>query len=193
MKYKDLYKAAKREDFLEWLFNRKKYKIWELETMKVYNQNPEHHPEGYSVFDHVIAAVRDYKGSDPIVKLAILFHDIGKIATAEHSPNGDYYHFYGHDKEGEKTFRRLAKKYEFPSDVTEAIAFAIRHHMRFYKILDMKPSKVKALVTSPYWKLLVKVAYHDNHCRGVHSSEKEFNACVKRAMKIKKNKFNEND
>lgn len=60
MKYKDLYKAAKREDFLEWLFNRKKYKIWELETMKVYNQNPEHHPEGYSVFDHVIAAVRDF-------------------------------------------------------------------------------------------------------------------------------------
>ena len=46
MKYKDLYRAAKREDFLEWLFNRKKYKIWELETMKVYNQNPEHHPEG---------------------------------------------------------------------------------------------------------------------------------------------------
>ena len=65
------------------------------------------------MFDHVIAAVRDYKGSDPIVKLAILFHDIGKNATAEPSSNGNYYHFYGHDKEGEKSFRRLAKNMNF--------------------------------------------------------------------------------
>lgn len=113
MKYKDLYRAAKREDFLEWLFNRKKYKIWELETMKVYNQNPEHHPEGYSVFDHVIAAVRDYKGSDPIVKLAILFHDIGKIDTAEHSPNGDYYHFMGMTRKVKKRFAGLRKNMYF--------------------------------------------------------------------------------
>lgn len=64
--------------------------------------------------------------------------------------------------------------------------------MRFYKILDMKPNKVKKLVDSPYWKLLVRVAYHDDHCRGIHSSKKEFKACMKRAMKIKKNKFHEN-
>ena len=190
MKYKDLYRAAKKDNFLDWLFDRKKYKIYELHALDTYNQNPLHHPEGYTVLDHVKAAVRDYQGSDPIVKLALLFHDIGKMDTAEPSSNGNYFHFYGHDKEGEKRFRRIAKKYEFPDDVTEAIAFAVRHHMRFYKICDMTDKKVKALVNSPYWDLLVTVAYHDDHCRGQHFSNKDFERCMEHAMKIKQEVHN---
>lgn len=188
MKYKDLYNAAKREDFIKWLNNNKKYKIWEIHALKTFKQNPSHHPEGDTVYDHVIAALNDYKGTDPIVKLAILFHDIGKPITAEPSLKGDWCHFYGHDKEGELVFKRISKKYQFPNDVTEAISFVIRNHMRFYKITEMKTSKIKALVNSPYWKLLVRVAYHDDHCRGVHSSTKDFKKCYKHALKIKKQK-----
>lgn len=186
MRYNDLYNAASRQDFITWLFDRKKDAIHELVRMKDFVQNLAHHPEGKTVYDHVVAAVNSYKGSDPIVRLAILFHDIGKVVTASPSDNGPWHNFYGHDEEGEPLFRNIAKRYGFPECATETIAFAVRNHMRFHRIMEMKRSKVKALVTSPHWNVLAKVAWHDEHCRGpIQFSNKNFKDCYMRAMQVK--------
>ena len=153
-------------------------------AMKKHNQCPEHHPEGITPFDHTMAALRDYKGNDSIVKLALLFHDIGKPYVAQKSENGDYYNFKEHDKAGVVTFNILP----FSGWIYETIKFAIFNHMRFFKITEMKISKVKKLIEDPYnFEVLSRVAYHDIHCRGeLSNSNKPFEPNYERAITIMK-------
>lgn len=183
--FTEIWNAAKKEGFSEWVQERK---IPQIERMRGLHQNPGHHPEG-DVFEHVIAALEDYKGNDPLVKVSILFHDYGKIFTANPSEKGDWCNFYNHDKDGVAPFLSFAEEAGFPENIREVVAFVIENHMRFYKIAEMKRAKVRRLVESPYWNVLTKVAYHDDHCRGgsVFSKE-EYMENYRRAMTVRREK-----
>lgn len=61
------------------------------------------------------------------IKLAALFHDIGKPRTDMH--NG---HFYGHDTEGEKITREIMKRLKFPNAEIDRVARLVRNHMFFF-------------------------------------------------------------
>jgi tRNA nucleotidyltransferase (CCA-adding enzyme) len=121
--------------------------------------------DGGTVFDHVMAALRTYKGTDPLVTLGILFHDIGKPDCAELHPHRDAYKFIGHDKAGVRVFAEIAKRLKFSSKMTEAISFCIQHHMRFHAV-PKKASKIIPIRQSEHWKILKQVAVADDSCRG---------------------------
>ena len=57
-----------------------------------FNQNNRYHQ--YTIYDHIAHAVSNYTGSDIIVKIALLLHDIGKPTCYTEDENGG--HFYGH-------------------------------------------------------------------------------------------------
>lgn len=118
-----------------------------------------------SVFDHIMAALKTYDGNDPLVTLSILFHDIGKPATAELHPHRDAYKFIGHDKVGVDVFATIAKRLKFSSKMTEAISFCIRHHMRFHAV-PKKANKIIPIRQSEFYPILEKVAVADDSCRG---------------------------
>lgn len=175
------YNAAAEKDFAD-IIEKCADRMPQLAALKKHNQCAAHHPEGITPFDHTMAALRDYKENDLVVKLSLLFHDIGKPIVAKKSKNGDYYNFKEHDKAGVLVFNTLP----FTGWIYETIKFAISNHMRFFKITDMKVSEVVALVENPYnFEVLSKVAYHDIHCRGeLSNSNKLFEPNFKRAMEI---------
>ena len=76
------------------------------------------------------------------IKLAALFHDIGKPRTDMH--NG---HFYGHDAEGERMTREIMKRLKFPNNEIERVARLVKNHMFFFPYAEdnMTPEQIDNL------------------------------------------------
>ena len=193
MTYDDLYSAAKSRYFVTIIKNFKKNReikkfIPELEELSYYNQKPEFHPEGITVWDHVIAALETYTGTDPIVKLAILFHDIGKSNTASgYDPETHpYYSFHDHQYTGVDLMDSVGSRLGFPKDVIDTIKYCIRNHMRTHKLLKMNPGKVRTLAQHKDWEILKEVSYCDDACRGpIVFDEERFNENMNHAEKLR--------
>lgn len=67
------------------------------------------------------------------VKLAALFHDIGKPATrrAANGRGTKEWTFYGHEVVGARMSEKIMKRLKFPKDVTEKVVKLVRYHMFF--------------------------------------------------------------
>jgi len=78
----------------------------------------------HDVYDHLLACV---DVAEDRVKLAALFHDIGKPRCAD--GNG---HFYGHDQVGSQMTREILTRIKYPKDVVERAVKLIESHMFYY-------------------------------------------------------------
>jgi tRNA nucleotidyltransferase (CCA-adding enzyme) len=162
----EIFKAANNNNFDIYIDLLNKYKILskilpEIANLKYLPHNYTHHPEG-NVYQHTLAAL---KYSEPgIVRIAILFHDIGKNVTLNYKNGLPTYH--GHDKEGISLFEDIANRLKFSNKEKEMVIFCIKNHMKFHEILVMKKSKVAKLVNSPYYNELLEVYKADSGCRG---------------------------
>lgn len=107
---------------------------------------PEFHTE--DVFEHSIKAV-DF--AEDSVKLAALFHDIGKPRKRTEDEKG--IHFYGHDIEGAKMTEEIMKRLKFPNAEIDRTSKLVRWHMFYYPSADWRKSgnvadlKVESSVT----------------------------------------------
>lgn len=131
--------------------------IWpELADMKGVRQNGYHHLD---VFDHALTAVAqmervlaepsaffgqasqyvtDYSRQDKrpaLVKLAALFHDVGKPSTQEYRPDRERYTFYYHDHLGVEIFQGAAARLRFSQEETATVSRLIALHMRPFLLL----------------------------------------------------------
>lgn len=84
----------------------------------------------YDVLDHLFAAVN---ASAPIleVRLAALFHDIGKPKSAAYDENG-IPSFHGHEKVSAAMARNILKRLKFSNEVVDRVVRLIEHHMFHY-------------------------------------------------------------
>ena len=69
--------------------------------------------------------------SKEILKLAGLFHDVGKPLTKKESENGEI-HFYGHEAVGAKIVKNLLKNLRFANDDIRRLTKLIFSHMRLH-------------------------------------------------------------
>lgn len=65
------------------------------------------------------------------IKLAALFHDIGKPRKDMH--NG---HFYGHDQEGANMTEEIMTRMKFPKSEVRRVSSLVRNHMFYFPIID---------------------------------------------------------
>lgn len=94
------------------------YEGWEVE------QNEYH---AYSVYYHSLYAC-DAAPRDLVVRLAALFHDVGKPRTKE-GP-----HFYRHEQIGAEMTRDALSRLRFSNDVIDRVCQLVRFHM--YSAID---------------------------------------------------------
>ncbi len=128
----------------------------ELLDLKGVWQNGYHHLD---VFDHSLAAVAALEsvlaapdaffrqvapyvaayGSQEkkpaLVKLAALFHDVGKPPTQEYQPARERYTFYYHDHLGVEIFQGVAARLRFSQEETATVSRLIALHMRPFLLL----------------------------------------------------------
>lgn len=98
--------------------------IPELENCKGFNQNNEWHI--YDVYEHILHVV-DYVSPNIIMRLAALFHDIGKPLSYTKDENG-IGHFYGHWEVSQRIFDLFAINYNIDSYVVNRISNLVYYH-----------------------------------------------------------------
>jgi tRNA nucleotidyltransferase (CCA-adding enzyme) len=95
----------------------------ELEVCKTI---PQDKAVAQDVFEHSLITV-DATPPDLVLRLAGLFHDVGKPETFADG------HFHQHEFVGEAITRRVLKRWKYPKDAVAAATHLIRHHMFWYQ------------------------------------------------------------
>ena len=100
--------------------------IPELRKCKNYDQkNPEWHP--YTVLEHTYHVIDEIKDKDLALRLAALFHDIGKPEKFTQDENG-IGHFKGHWETSKDIFLKFAKKCNIDKEIRIEVARLIYFH-----------------------------------------------------------------
>ena len=123
-----------------------------METVNVEQESEFHHKD---VFEHTLIVTQNVK-SDPVLRKAAFFHDIGKPRTLVYEHRCTYcgakstqkgvgegdcprcggrtlakkIHFYGHENVGAAIARKAMKRLVYPKDETDAVAHLVSNHMR---------------------------------------------------------------
>ncbi len=122
-----------------------KYIVPELEDGIDVGQNLHHI---YTVWEHNILALKysAEKNYSLDVRLASLFHDIGKPQTKR--GDGKYSTFYGHDVVGAQITARILERLKFPKDQAEKITKFVRYHLFYYNVGEVTESSVRRLLAN---------------------------------------------
>ncbi|MFL6588826.1 MAG: CCA tRNA nucleotidyltransferase [Chthoniobacterales bacterium] len=120
----------------------------ELEPMKGCEQPPQFHPEG-DVFKHtrIMLELLPPVVSLPLV-LSVVFHDIGKPPTATVDEDGRI-RFNGHDRIGAEMTGQIMERLRFSRAEIDATVEAVRQHMVFKDVPNMRVAKLKRFMARP--------------------------------------------
>jgi len=129
-----------------------------------------------TVFAHTIDVMRYYPEVLPYDwygTLACMFHDVGKLYTAEYSEGT--WSFLQHHRVGAKVTRKILNRLHFPSEDIELICTLVRDHMRpHFMLTDKGVRKLRAIDEYPR---ILEMVRADIKARG--GSYREFNHILK--------------
>ncbi len=120
-----------------------KYIIPELEEGYKVTQNKHHI---YECYEHYLRSL-DFaakKNFNKHVRLAALFHDIGKPRTKR--GEGPDSTFYNHEIVGAKMTIQVLNRLKFPKKDIEKIAKLVRYHLFYYNVDEVSEGSVRRLV-----------------------------------------------
>ena len=93
---------------------------------------PQNRYHAYDVYYHTIYTVDAAPAEKPVVRLAALFHDVGKPRTRVERENGDAT-FYNHEFESARLAEEAMTRLRFGRDTIEQVVHLVRHHMFDYR------------------------------------------------------------
>lgn len=100
---------------------------------RVVQQNDKGEING-NVFEHTLECMRLYPEEgfhyDWLGVMAMLFHDVGKLYTAEYF-NGRWT-YYQHHRVGAQVTRKILRRLHFAQEDSDLICHLVNHHMRFH-------------------------------------------------------------
>lgn len=101
-----------------------------------------------NVFEHTLKGMELYPQEnlhyDWLGVMAMLFHDVGKLFTAEYFDGR--WTYYQHHEVGARVTRKILRRLHFDLEDTELICHLVNHHMRFHFMMtDRGIRRFKAL------------------------------------------------
>ena len=120
----------------------------------------QNHSHIYTVFEHLLRALQHAadKNYSLEVRLAALFHDIGKPMSKRKAENTNEYTFYGHEVTGSRVTRKALEDLRFPKETVEKVVKLVRWHMFFSDPDKISLSAVRRMIvnvgTDDIWDLL---------------------------------------
>jgi len=137
--------------------------FWEVKLMRSFPYDKSYYSGG-GVFYHTMEALKRYKGSDPLVNMGILFHDIGKIETYKLQKGRHTYN--NHENASVGIVQKICRRYNVSNKEQKEIIYLVKNHMAFFDIPKMKNSRIAGLMAEGEINKLKEVAYADEVCRG---------------------------
>ena len=92
-------------------------------AMKCEQNNPVHI---YTVGEHTLRGLLNVE-NDKVLRLAILFHDLGKVRMCEESEE-DVFRSYGHPEVGSEMAREIMRRLKFDNDTTDKVKKLVLEH-----------------------------------------------------------------
>lgn len=122
-----------------------KYIAPELEEGVGIEQTQTH---AYDVWEHLLRTLQHSadKGYPLEIRLAALFHDIGKPKTRRKGPKT--YTFYGHEVVGARMTEKILRTLNFPLKTIELVTKLIRWHMFFSDTETITLSAVRRMIAN---------------------------------------------
>ncbi len=119
----------------------------DLEKGMGVEQNQAH---SYDVFEHNLRSLQHAvdKEWDFDVRLAALFHDIGKPKSRRWSEEKGDWTFHGHDVVGAKIARKALEELHFPRETIDKVEKLVRWHMFFSDPDKVTLSAVRRIITN---------------------------------------------
>ena len=138
----------------------------ELEAMKGCEQPPQFHPAG-DVFKHtrIMLELLPGEASLPLV-FSVLFHDIGKPPTSIVDEDGRI-RFNGHDRIGAEMTEAIMERLRFSRAEIDATVEAVRQHMVFKDVPNMRVAKLKRFMARPTFE--DELELHRVDCASSHA------------------------
>ena len=133
-------------------------------------QPPEFHPEG-DVFEHTALMLKNMVLPTPNLAWSVLLHDIGKAGTARRDDTGRI-RFFGHEQLGAEMASRILERLRFSSADRERIVSAVRNHMRFSSVREMRAAKLRRLLADDNFALELEL--HRLDCLSCHGKLEGF-------------------
>lgn len=156
----------------------------EIQATSTCEQSPNFHPEG-SVLNHLLLMLKQLPaGSPSALPWAVLFHDVAKPVTASVDPQSGNIHFYGHERIGAEMAETALKRLRFPRKEIDDIVKAVRYHMQFKDVLQMRKSTLRRLLMRPTFPLELEL--HRLDCLGSHGQLDLYDFLVKQRDDLQK-------
>jgi tRNA nucleotidyltransferase (CCA-adding enzyme) len=105
-----------------------------------------HHYDGpyRMVFDHLIASLEKCPSGKLEVRLASLFHDIGKPKTKGGA--GKATTFYNHQHAGARMTREILMRLRFSREIIDKTVLLVKNHMFYYNVDEVGEAGVRRVV-----------------------------------------------
>jgi len=100
----------------------------ELEVCFGIIQEGPKHDRVYDIGEHSLLTLKHTPSTDPLVRLAALLHDVGKVETVKTTPDGNVT-FYNHDIVGGRVVQKTAKRFNLSKKQSEKLYTLIRWHL----------------------------------------------------------------
>ncbi len=122
-----------------------KYITKEIEEGMGLEQNGDHI---YDIWEHNLRALNHSADRKwPLhVRLAALFHDVGKTPTRVWNKEKDDWTFYGHDVVGGRMTENILTRLKYPKNIVETVTKLVRYHLFFSDIEKITLSAVRRIV-----------------------------------------------
>lgn len=110
----------------------------------------------YDVYEHIIRSV-SFAPCEPVLRLAMLMHDVGKPFCADGEG-----HFYKHAAEGVKLSEKILKRLGLGKAMRDRILFLVKHHdLPIYPADSIKIKKLLSKYGEPALRQLLAVQKAD--------------------------------
>lgn len=124
--------------------------------MKTRQNNPHH---CYDVGEHILHTL-SYVGPDKILRLGMLFHDIGKPQTLT-VDEGGITHNHGHALVGEEMTEKILRRLKFSNDTIDKVKRLVKYHDRDIEPVTKNVRHAVSQIGEDIFPLLFSVKYAD--------------------------------
>ncbi len=123
------------------------YVLPDLETGIGIKQN---HSHIYTVFEHLLRSLQHSADKEYSleIRLAALFHDVGKPKSRRTSDKDNSYTFYGHEVVGSRVTRKALQSLHFSKETIEKVVSLVRWHMFFSDPDKITLSAVRRMIVN---------------------------------------------
>ena len=132
----------------------------ELDELRGVEQSPVYHPEG-DVFEHTMLMLDHLVSPSLELAWSVLLHDVGKKAVQTFDEQG-IPHFYNHEYVGAEMAEKILTRLHLPRQTIETVVHAVRQHMRFSNVHQMREAKWKRMMGEKHF--LMELELHRVDC-----------------------------